>query len=76
MACTYGLGVLDEDLGLAHLVLVVVHADMTHQMFDSLLHVAAPLRPRLRGEDSVTTQKLVKNPAVCVASPSDANVFF
>jgi len=53
LSCTDRLWVLNEDLGLAKLVLVLVHVDSTHQMIDSLLHVTSPLRPGLRRQNSV-----------------------
>lgn len=50
---TYGLGVLDEDLGAPHLVLVRLHVDCPQQVLDPLTLVPAPIRPCLRGQNGV-----------------------
>jgi len=60
---TNRLRVLDEDLGLAELVLVRVHVDTSHQMVDALLHVTFPLRPRLRRQNSVPLHRTCCSPA-------------
>ncbi len=54
---THRLWIFDEDLGAAHLVLVVVHVDVIHEVFYAAPHVAAPLRPRLRRQNSVPDRK-------------------
>lgn len=50
---TYRLGVLDEDLGAPHLVLVWLHVDCLQQVLDPLTLVPTPLRPRLGGQNGV-----------------------
>lgn len=50
---TYGLRVLDEDLGAPHLVLVWLHVDRPQQVLDPLTLVPTPVRPRLGGQNSI-----------------------
>ena len=50
---TYRLGVLDEDLGAPHLVLVRLHVDSPQQVLDPLTLVPTPPRPRLRGQNGI-----------------------
>ena len=50
---TYGLRVLNEDLGAPHLVLVRLHVDCPQQVLDPLTLVPAPIRPRLGGQNGV-----------------------
>lgn len=50
---TYGLGVLDEDLGAPHLVLVRLHVDCPQQVLDPLTLVPAPIRPCFGGQNGV-----------------------
>lgn len=52
-AHTYGLRVLDEDLGAPHLVLVLFHVDCTQQVLDPLTLVPAPPWPCLGGQNGV-----------------------
>lgn len=49
----YRFGVLDKDLGAAHLVLVVIHVDGAEDVKDPLLLWTPPARPRLSGQDGV-----------------------
>lgn len=50
---TYGLRILNEDLGAPHLVLVRLHVDCPQQVLDPLTLVPAPIRPRLGGQNGV-----------------------
>lgn len=53
----YRLGVLDEDLGAPHLVLVWLHVDCPQQVLDPLTLVPVPLRPRLGGQNGVPGER-------------------
>lgn len=50
---TYRLGVLDEDLGAPHLVLVRIHVDHLQQMLDPPTLIPTPLWPRLGGQNGI-----------------------
>lgn len=49
----YRFRILDEDLGPAHLVLIVVHVDRAEEVKDALLLGAPPTRPRLGRQNGV-----------------------
>ena len=49
----YRFGVLDEDLGASHLVLVLVHVDRLEEVEHSLLLRPPPARPRLYCQDGI-----------------------
>ena len=68
------LGVLDEDLGPAHLVLVRVHTDRVEQVHHAILQVTVPLRVRLLGQDRVPPEELAKLAAKCEARAPDSDV--
>lgn len=50
---TYRFGVLDEDLGAPHLVLVWLHVDSSQQVLDPLTLIPPPLWPRLGGQNGI-----------------------